>query len=48
MEIDQFYPQKEMGKDSDGHTIIEGGSGCKSTYGYRNGQWTTRGGIFYD
>jgi hypothetical protein len=48
MDIDQFYPRKEMGKDSGGHTIMEGGSGTQSSYTYKDGKWVVLGWTNYD
>ena len=39
MEIHQFYPRKVVGKDSDGHTVVEGACGCRAVYEYVGGQW---------
>jgi len=48
MELDQFYPRKELGKDAEGHTLVEGGSGSLDKFEMNEGKWWAGGGMNYD
>jgi len=39
LEVEKCNPQKEIGKDADGHTMVEGGSGSVSVYEKVDGHW---------
>lgn len=48
LEIDMYYPRKQIGEDSSGHTIVTGGSGSISKYKLENEKWRIVGGVHYD
>ena len=48
LKIDQFYPQKFIGKDSAGHQRVTGGSGSIAVYKLKNGLWLLVGNMLYD
>ena len=48
LELDQCYPRREIGQDSDGRTIVTGGSGSVSLFKQADEGWRPVVGMHYD